>query len=200
MGGFSFVSKELTCIVQPWLLLLFSMEKYHEVRREKLVQLQKEHLIGMIEDAAANWLAHDSLWFLAAEAEIGMDRAITLDRTAWANFTVIEAKRIMKRHGIPAGSGLEGLKKALGYRLYAHLNIQEIVEETPSSFVFRMNDCRVQSARKRDGRPDFPCRLVGLVEYAKFAETIDSRITTECVSCPPDPHPKSYYCAWKFRL
>lgn len=176
------------------------MENYHTQRRDKLAELSKEQLIDMLEDAAKNWLAHDGLWFLACEGRLGMADAIELDRWTWERFTVIEAKRIMARHGIPPGSGLEGLKKALGYRLYAHLNIQEITEETPDSFVFQMNDCRVQSARHRDGRPDFPCKLVGVVEYAKFAETIDPRIVAECVCCPPDAHPDEYYCAWKFRL
>ncbi len=176
------------------------MDNYHQLRRRELERLPKEFLIDLLEDAAKNWLAHDGLWFLACEARLGMEGAIELDRQAWEKFTVIEAKRIMARHGIPPNSGLEGLKKALAYRLYAHLNIQEIVEETENSLVFRMNDCRVQSARTRDGRPDFPCKLVGLVEYTKFAQTIDPRIKTECLSCPPDKHPAEYYCAWKFSL
>jgi hypothetical protein len=65
---------------------------------------------------------------------------------------------------------------------------------------FEMNDCRVQSARKRKGLPDFPCKPVGLVEYAGFASTIDPRIQTRCLACPPDPHPETYWCAWEFTL
>lgn len=176
------------------------MENYTDIRRKQLMELPKEDLIGLLEDAAKNWLAHDGLWFLAVEAEHGMETAIRHDTTAWERFTAIEAKRLMKRLGIAPGSGLEGLKKALAFRLYAHLNIQEIVDETETSFVFRMNDCRVQSARKRDGRPDFPCKSVGLVEYAVFAKTIDPRIKTECICCPPDDHPEQYYCSWKFSI
>ena len=180
--------------------ILISMDDYHKKRREELAQMPKEQLIAMLEDAAKNWLAHDGLWFLVVEAGHDIETAIRHDATAWERFTVIEAKRIMKRHNIEPGSGLEGLKKALAYRLYAHLNIQTIVEETENSFVFRMNDCRVQSARKRDGRPDFPCKSVGLVEYAKFAETVDPRIKTECICCPPDDHPDEYYCSWRFSI
>ncbi|MDY6851062.1 MAG: DUF6125 family protein, partial [Thermodesulfobacteriota bacterium] len=33
-----------------------------------------------------------------------------------------------------------------------------------------------------------------------FAQTMDPRIKTECVSCPPDPHPGDYVCAWRFSL
>ncbi|MFH1699401.1 MAG: DUF6125 family protein [Candidatus Zixiibacteriota bacterium] len=176
------------------------MEDYHKNRREELMSMPKEKLIGMLEDAAKNWLAHDGLWFLTVESEHGLENAISHDTNAWEKFTVIEARRIMKRQGIEPNSGLEGLKQALKYRLYAHLNIQEIVDEMKKSFIFRMNDCRVQSARKRDGRPDFPCKPVGLVEYALFASTIDSRIKTECVCCPPDDHPENYYCSWKFSI
>ena len=164
----------------------------------ELKELSKGQLIGMLDDFAKNWLAHDGLWFQAVEHDFGMESAIKCDTDAWRKFTVIEAKRIMKRHTIPENSGLTGLKKALSYRLYSRLNIQSFVNETDSSFEFQMNDCRVQSARKRHGLHDFPCKSVGLVEYAEFAKTIDQRIKTKCIACPPDKHPDDYYCAWRF--
>ena len=162
--------------------------------------LSREQLIGTLDDFAKNWLAHDGLWFQAVEQKFGMEVAIDCDRRAWERFTVIEAERIMRRHNIPKGSGLSGLKKALDYRLYARLNKQEIIEEDENRFVFRMNDCRVQSARKRKGLPDFPCKPVGIVEYSEFARTIDPRIRTTCIVCPPDEHPEEFYCAWVFEI
>ncbi len=176
------------------------MVEYHHQRRDHLRSLSKDQLIGIIEDGAKNWLAHDGLWFLAVEGRLDMEAAIEIDRQAWERFTVIEAKRIMKRHGIAPDSGLPGLEAALGFRLYAHLNSQEIVEKSDTSFVFRMTACRVQMARERDKRPSFPCKPVGLVEYGLFAKTIDPRIETECVCCPPDEHPEQYHCAWRFSL
>ncbi len=158
------------------------------------------NLIGMLEDAAKLWLAHDGLWFQEAEKAFGMAKAIELDKAAWERFTVIEAKRIMQRHNLPANGGLATLKTALGYRLYAYINEQRIVDETPNSFVFRMTDCRVQSARQRQGMSAFPCREVGIVEYSLFAKTIDPRIETECVGCPPDPKHPQFWCAWKFLI
>lgn len=59
---------------------------------------------------------------------------------------------------------------------------------------------RVQAARKRKGLEDYPCKSGGLVEYTYFARAIDSRITTECITCPPDPHPDDYFCAWRFYM
>ena len=95
---------------------------------------------------------------------------------------------------------LDGLKKALSYRMYAFINVQSIAEETENSFVFRMNDCRVQAARKRKGLDDYPCKSGGMSEYPTFARTIDPRIRTECIGCPPDPHPDEWFCAWRFTL
>jgi hypothetical protein len=165
-----------------------------------LEEFSREELEGMLHDAALNWLAHDGLWFLAAEEKCGMETAIEMDARAWESFTVVEARRIVKRHGIEPGGGIPALAQALRRRLYAFINTQEIVEQTGARLVFRMNDCRVQSARKRKGLDDFPCKPVGLVEYSGFARTIDPRIETRCIGCPPDPHPDEWYCAWEFTL
>ena len=165
-----------------------------------LQELSKEELIAIIVDDAKNWLAHDGLWFQAVEEKYGMEMAIEVDRAAWEKFTVVEAQRIMARLGIEPGGGIPALVECLKHRLYARLNLQESIEVSAARAVFRMVDCRVQSARKRKGLPDFPCKTVGLVEYAGFARTIDPRIETRCIACPPDAHPEAFWCAWEFVL
>ena len=166
-----------------------------------LENLSRETLEKMLVDFSKNWLAHDGLWFQAAERQYGIEKAIELDTEAWKRFTVIEAKRIMALHGIEENSGLEGLKKALDFRLYAVLNEQRIENETENSFEFYMIDCRVQSARRRKNMTLFPCKSVGIVEYTGFATTIDPRIKTECIGCPPDKHAgEKYYCGWLFTI
>jgi len=162
--------------------------------------LTKEELLELLGDAAKNWLAHDGLWFLEVEKKNGMDVAIELDRNAWAKFTVIEARRLMERLSISPGGGIAALVQALKFRLYAYINKQEIIEITDKRCVLRMLNCRVQEARKRKNLPDFPCKTLGIVEYSYFARAIDSRIKTNCLACPPDPHPAEYYCAWEFVL
>ena len=168
--------------------------------REILQKLPKETLIEMLEDSAKNWLAHDGLWFQAVEDKYGIEAAIELDKKAWESFTVVEAKRILKRLRMEAGGGIPALIRALQYRLYARINVQEVVNVDDNTCVFRMNQCRVQEARRRKGLADFPCKPVGIVEYSLFARTIDSRIKTKCLSCPPDPHPENYFCSWEFTL
>ncbi len=171
--------------------------------RQKIIEphdLERDQLLLLLEDAAKNWLAHDGLWFLEVEKKMGMETAIELDRNAWEQFTRIEAKRIMQRLRIEPNSGIPGLIQALKFRLYAYINVQEIAEVSDNRCVFRMLNCRVQEARKRKNLPDFPCKPVGIVEYRYFAETIDPRIKTTCLCCPPDAHPDEYYCGWEFKI
>ena len=168
--------------------------------REYLEGLTKEELIDYIEDVSKNWLAIDGTWFQAVEREFGLEKAIELDATQWKRFTVIEAKRIISRFNIPENGGIPALVKALQYRVYANINVQETVEVSTNRCVFRMNNCRVQYARKRRNLPDFPCKPVGIIEYEDFAKTIDPRIKTRCICCPPDQHPDNYYCAWEFTI
>ena len=163
-------------------------------------EMPKEELLAYIADISKNWLAHDGLWFLEVEKRWGMQAAIETDRDAWSTFTQIEARRIMERLGIKEGEGLDALEVALGFRMYAHINRQKIERPEPGVLLFTMESCRVQDARKRKKLPDFPCKPVGLVEYANFAKTIDPRIETECVFCPPDEHPEDAWCCWRFRI
>lgn len=165
-----------------------------------LEQMSREELIAIIVDDAKNWLAHDGLWFQAVEKMYGIDIAMDADREAWRYFTVIEAKRIMERLGMKPGGGIPALVECLKHRLYARLNLQDCIEQSDDRVVFRMLDCRVQSARKRKGLDDFPCKSVGIVEYSEFAKAVDPRITTNCLACPPDKHPDEFWCAWEFRL
>ncbi len=161
--------------------------------------LSREELRAWLADAAKLWLAHDGLWFRAVEESRGMDEAVRRDEEAMAAWTVIEARRIKERLGLPSEGGLDALEKALRARLYALLNRQEIRREG-DRLIFTMKTCRVQDARNRKGLPPFPCRSVGILEYAGFARTIDPRLEVRCRHCPPEPTPEGEWCSWEFVL
>jgi len=167
---------------------------------KEITAFSKDELIELLRDAAVNWLAHDGLWFRAVEDRFGLEAAMELDRKAWEKFTVLEAKRIMKRLVLAEGGGIPALAQALKLRLYAHINVQETSEVAADRLVFRMRNCRVQEARERQGLAPFPCKSIGIVEYSGFARTIDPRIETRCLTCPPDPKLENAWCAWEFTL
>ncbi|SHE46679.1 hypothetical protein SAMN02745206_00347 [Desulfacinum infernum DSM 9756] len=160
----------------------------------------KDRLRELTTAVATNWLATDGVWFQAVERTYGMDAAKRCNDTCWSRFSPYEAYRIKRLLGLPEKAGLAGLKAALGYRLYARINEQAVETLDEHTLIFRMVDCRVQSARKRKGLPDYPCKSAGMVEYPFFAQAIDPRIETECIGCPPDAHPEEWWCAWKFTL
>ncbi|MFZ5573093.1 MAG: DUF6125 family protein [Thermodesulfobacteriota bacterium] len=165
-----------------------------------LLELGRENLLKLLDGMANNWLANDGVWFQAVEFENGMTDAKRCNDSCWAHFSPFEAWSIRRFLDLPARPGLAGLKQALQFRLYARVNTQSFIEEASDRLVFQMNECRVQSARRRKNLDDYPCKSGGLVEYTYFARAIDPRIRTECIGCPPDDHPAEWVCAWRFTL
>ena len=161
----------------------------------------KEELIQLIENYSKNWLAMDGVWFQSIECTRGMDEAMYHDAEAWKRFTVIEAKRIKQFLKLQENPGLEGLAKALQLRFYANLNEADMmIDQEHTTLIYRTKECRVQRARERKGLPFHPCKPIGEIEYTGFAQTIDPRITCECISCFPDITDRECCCAWRFRL
>lgn len=165
----------------------------------KLEDFSKEETFLWLEDASKLWLAHDGLWFQEVEKKFGLDLAIELDKNAWEKFSPLEAKRIMERLKIEKNSGLEALSRALKARLYTILNEDELILKE-NELIYTMKSCRVQEARRRKNLPLFPCKEVGIIEYSTFARTIDERIKTECIFCPPDEKKAEGFCSWLFKI
>ncbi|MFB3917634.1 MAG: DUF6125 family protein [Terriglobales bacterium] len=162
--------------------------------------MSREELLRTLEMFAKNWLAHDGCWFLAAEERYGMDTAIELDTRSWERFAAVEARRIMSTFGIEPNGGLAALEKALSLRLYSVINAQRVEwSEDRQRLRFFMDVCRVQETRRSKGLADFPCKSVGQVEFQTFASTVDPRIRTKCLHCPPDAT-EGKYCGWEFTL
>ncbi len=162
--------------------------------------MSRDELLQALKAFARNWLAHDGCWFLAAEERFGMATAIELDAAAWKRFAVVEARRLIELFGVPHGGGLQALRRALSLRMYTLLNQQQL-EWLDGERTLRLvtEGCRVQEARRRKGLAPFPCRPVGEVEFDSFATTIDPRIKTHCVNCPPEAN-ASGACTWEFTL
>ena len=158
-----------------------------------LSNLSREELIKLLKVFAKNWLAHDGCWFIAAEDKYGLDVAMELDTKSWERFAVAEARRIMKEFKIPEKGGLKSLEKAFLLRLYSVINKQEVEWIDKKTMRFKMIECRVQKLRRQKELPDFPCKPVGVVWFSQFAKTVDPRIKTKCISCPPYDV-KDFYC------
>ena len=164
-----------------------------------LDSLSKEELIELIGAYSKNWLAMDGVWFQSIEKKLGMDEAMFHDGEAWRVFTEVEARRIKQFLKLPEYAGLEGLRQALSLRFYANINRDEIIIKD-NTLLYRVLECRVQTARQRKQMGFHPCKPVGIIEYSGFAKIIDSRITCECLNCYPDSCDQTCCCSWKFTL
>ena len=166
---------------------------------EGLKNMEKEKQLSLADAIAKNWLAQDGVWFQAVEFAHGMNDAKRCNDSCWGRYSPFEAHSIKKLLHLEDHPGLEGLERALNFRMYGRLNIQSCRWED-GALIFEMNECRVQTARIRKGLDDYPCKSAGLVEYSRFAKGIDDRIKTTCIGCPPDAHPDNWFCAWKFYI
>jgi hypothetical protein len=162
--------------------------------------MTRDELLRALEMFAKNWLDHDGCWFLAAEEQLGLEAAVELDAGAWRRFAAAEARRLMAGYAIAPDGGLKALERALSLRMYSLINRQHVEwTDDQRRLRFTMDVCRVQQTRRRKGLEDFPCRPVGDVEFSTFAHTVDPRIETRCLYCPPDT-PEGKYCSWEFSI
>ena len=151
-------------------------------------------------DASKLWLAHDGLWFQQWENHHGIEEAMAADTDAWRQFARLEAQRIMQRLQLTPGGGIPALSVCLRHRLYANICRFSLQQRGERELRLLMLECRVQDARSRKGLPAFPCKCIGIVEFAVFASTVDPRFHTRCEQAPPDQLPDKQWCAWRFEL
>lgn len=160
----------------------------------------RDELLELVRDLAKTWVASDGCWFQAVERCHGINGAKEVNDRCWTLFAPLEARQLLGFLGLDPGSGLTTLRAALLHRLYSSINRCAGSWDTDGSLLWHMHECRVQIARTRKGLPPYACRSAGLAEYSTFARSVDSRIETECVQCPPDPISRDRYCVWRFHV
>ncbi|HMK34322.1 MAG TPA: DUF6125 family protein [Desulfomonilaceae bacterium] len=165
-----------------------------------LASKSREELLLLIADIAKTWLTGDGLWFQALEAKFDMNRAKVVNDVCWSHFAHMEAFKIKQFLELGDSGGLHALEQALSLRIYSTINAYSTSWDLDGSLLFKMTECRVQSARRRKDMEDYPCKSAGIIEHTEFATEIDSRISTECVWCPPDRVPDQEFCTWRFRM
>ncbi|MDQ1239150.1 MAG: hypothetical protein QG577_1335 [Thermodesulfobacteriota bacterium] len=167
---------------------------------DQIAQKKQEDLREILDNLAKTWVISDGCWFQAVEAVHGMTVAKEINDQCWFNFAAIEAFKILSFCGLEKGCGLQGLQQSLEFRTYSIINSHSSHIELDGSLLFVMEECRVQSSRRRKNLADYPCKSAGMIEYSQFATCIDPGITTECLYCPPDPMEKDQFCGWLFKI
>jgi hypothetical protein len=158
-----------------------------------------QELQGLLDTLGKLWLGLDGVWFQVVEGFAGMDGAKRINDACWTAFAPLEAFRIKAVLGLPEKGGLDALERALRHRFSSRIN-EVVIQREPSALTLRYTACRVQAARRRKGLEDYPCKSAGVAEFTGFARALDSRFSTTCIACPPDPLPEGDFCSWRFTL
>ena len=88
-----------------------------------LLDMEETDLAALKDRLAKNWLVNDGVWFQTIEQSEGQGEAKRCNDSCWAHFSPFEARTISQRLGLPDDPGLEGLKRALGFRVYASITV-----------------------------------------------------------------------------
>lgn len=172
-------------------------ESTHE-QLDGLRALSREELVELVRIYAKNAVALDGVWFQAIEAERGMDEAMHFNNAAWQRFPVSDARRLKSFLHLEEHPGLPGLARALPLKFNSIANHADLQWDGDGALVYRVLDCRVQTARMRKDMPLHPCKVTGSYEFAAFSRAIDDRIRCEAASCYPDVTDEGCSCSWRF--
>jgi hypothetical protein len=170
-------------------MMAMARAEHSQIPAEKLVELCSRASYTL-----------DGLWFSLVEEKFGLDTALEIDTEVWRRLCLVQARRIQKYFTIDEVSPIRKLIKIIELDPLLVVFKPRAVELSDSRAVLRFTDCPPQKARIRDGRGGFPCKGVGVAFLSSYVEVIDPKIKVTCLSCPPDAHPKQYWCEWQFEL
>jgi len=164
-------------------------DEYSQIPVEKLVELCSRGAYTL-----------DGLWFTLMEEKYGMEAALEIDVEVWRRLCLAQARRVPKYLPIKESSPMRRLIRIIELDPLLHVFKPKTVELSDERAVLRFTNCPPQKARLRDGGGEFPCKPVGLAILSSYSEVIEPRIRLSCLACPPDAHPKEYWCQWQFDL
>jgi hypothetical protein len=112
----------------------------------------------------------------------------------------IEAKSLQRMFKVDENPDIPTIIGLLRKSSWALDQPFKIVEVSSKQATLGVDRCRTQEARVSKGLCEFPCKKVRFGYLKNFAEMLNPNVEVNCLTCPPDKHPKDSWCKWEFRL
>ena len=166
--------------------------------REMLANMPLEKLLDFFFLQIRNMWRVDGLYFLGIEKKFGTEIATEIDAEVWASMAVIEAKSLKKMFQIGDDPNIATIMDCLRKSSWALDQPFKTVETDGKRAILRIEKCRTQEARLSKGLCEFPCKKVRFAYLRNFAKALNPKVEVKCIVCPPDEHPKEYWCEWEY--
>jgi hypothetical protein len=140
----------------------------------------------------------DAFWYIYIDEELGSDAANHFNERVWEKAAALAAREI-KKNFLGQIEGLDAFVQA--QKLFPwYMIVGYEIEQKPDEVLISVPECPTQMARLKRGSGEYACKEMHKREFMAFAHEIDPRIKTECIHAPLDPHPKEYFCKWRFTI
>jgi hypothetical protein len=142
----------------------------------------------------------DGLYFLGIEKRFGTEAASKIDAEVWETMAAIEAKSLQRMFQIEQNPKVSKIMEALQMSSWALDQPFKTTEISQERAILSIERCRTQETRSNKGLGEFPCKKVRYGYLKSFAQTLNPKVTVNCLFCPPDKHSRNEWCRWEFRI
>jgi len=168
--------------------------------REMLTKMPIEKLVDILFLQIRNLWRVDGLYFLGMEKKFGTEAATEIDAGVWEAMAQIEAKSLQKMFQIGENPNIPTIIDLLRKSSWTLDRPFKTVEISDKRAILSINKCRTQETRLSKGLNEFPCKKVRFGYLKTFAKTLNPKVEVNCITCPPEKHPKELWCKWEFAI